>query len=44
MIFIFWEKNILRSLKKKDASENWWKWFNNDNVTRYMAKVSKYYC
>jgi len=37
-IYILGEKIFLRSLRKKDASENWWKWFNDDNVTRYMAK------
>ena len=37
-IHILGEKIFLRSLRKKDASENWWKWLNNDNVTRYMAK------
>ena len=37
-IYISGKKVFLRSLKKKDALGNWWKWLNNKNVTKYMAK------
>ncbi len=37
-IYILGKKVFLRSLKKKDAVGNWWRWLNNKNVTKYMAK------
>lgn len=31
-------KVILRSLRKEDVSGNWWQWFNDTEVTKYMNK------
>ena len=29
---------ILRSIERKDVYGNWWKWFNDPDVTAYMNK------
>ena len=37
-IKIIEEKIYLRSTIEKDVYGNWWKWFNDPEVTKYMNK------
>ena len=37
-IYIEKENCFLRNIKEKDVYGNWWKWFNDPDVTAYMNK------